>query len=204
MRGQRRCGGRWALLFDTQPQCWRHDTPGNSRASGCVGPGLHLGAFWRRPGLRRRWGKMRRTFSRRHDLLDCLLRRDGYAFGNRRGSHRLRRFDWRRHDRRFDRLDEPRRRKNRGGRLRRLGRLFERGPLAPLLHRCLGEDVPARHDDVPLTRETIDELPRDDFFDRARCALDVDAVVAFEQSGHFLARRAQHFRDFVDPDCCQR
>jgi hypothetical protein len=64
----------------------------------------------------------------------------------------------------------------------------------------LGKDVASRQRDAPLLREPIHELPRDDLFDRARRALDLDAVIALEQRRHFLAGRAEQFRDFINPD----
>jgi hypothetical protein len=63
-----------------------------------------------------------------------------------------------------------------------------------------GKDVATRQRDATLLREPIHELPRDDFFDRARRALDLDAVIALEQRRHFLARRTEQFRDFINPD----
>jgi hypothetical protein len=64
----------------------------------------------------------------------------------------------------------------------------------------LGKDVTGRQRDAPLLRESIHELPCDDFFDRARRALDFDSVIALEQRRHFLARSAEQFRDFINPD----
>jgi hypothetical protein len=64
----------------------------------------------------------------------------------------------------------------------------------------LGKDVASRQRDAPLLREPIYELPCDDLFDRARRALDFDAVIALEQRRHFLARSAEQFRDFINPD----
>jgi hypothetical protein len=51
-----------------------------------------------------------------------------------------------------------------------------------------------------LPRQPIDELSRDDLFDCARGALHLDAVIAFEQSCYFLARGAQEFCNFVNPN----
>ena len=57
---------------------------------------------------------------------------------------------------------------------------------------------------IPRCRaRRVDELPRDDFLDRARCALHLDAVIAFQQRDDFLARGVEQLRDFVDPNCCQ-
>jgi hypothetical protein len=88
---------------------------------------------------------------------------------------------------------------------RRLGRL--RSAAARLLQPAarsrsgrVGERGVRRHLDVPLTRLLADELPRDDLFDRARRALHLDAVVALQQRDHFLARRVEQLRDFVNPD----
>jgi hypothetical protein len=71
------------------------------------------------------------------------------------------------------------------------------------LRRRLGKDVAGRQRDVALPSDPIDELPCHDLLDRARRALDLDAVIALEQGGHFLARGVEQFRDFVDPDCGQ-
>ena len=106
-------------------------------------------------------------------------------------------------DGRLDRLDEPRRRQRRRRRLGRLGRLLRGRALLAFDERRLGEHVAARQRDVALAREALDELARDDFFDRARGALHLDAVVALEQRRHFLARRAEQFRDLVNPDSGQ-
>src|SRR5439155_15968465 len=70
--------------------------------------------------------------------------------------------------------------------------------------RRVGEDVAARQLDVALLRQPLDELPRDDFLDRARGALHLDAVIALEQRGHFLARRPEQLRDLEDPNSCQK
>ena len=57
-----------------------------------------------------------------------------------------------------------------------------------------------RQGDAALARVPLDELASDDFLDRARCALHVDAVVALQQRDHVLARRVEQLRDFVNPD----
>ena len=49
----------------------------------------------------------------------------------------------------------------------------------------------------------LDELPRDDLFDRARRALHLDAVVRLQQRDHFLAGGVEQLRDSVNPNCCQ-
>jgi hypothetical protein len=54
-----------------------------------------------------------------------------------------------------------------------------------------------------LPRDTIDELTRHDFFDGARGALDLDAVIALEQGDHFLTRRIEQLSDLVNPDSGQ-
>src|SRR5437773_1466945 len=89
-------------------------------------------------------------------------------------------------------------------RLRRF-RLFRRRTLsrAGLGYRRFREDVAARQRDVPLAGEAVDELARHDLFDGARCALHFDTVIALEQRRHFLTRRAEQFRDFVNPNSCQ-
>jgi hypothetical protein len=70
--------------------------------------------------------------------------------------------------------------------------------------RCLGENISSRQRDVTLARQPLDELPCDDLFNRARGAFHLDAVIALEQRGHFLAGRAEQLCDFVDPDSSQR
>jgi hypothetical protein len=71
------------------------------------------------------------------------------------------------------------------------------------LWRALRKDVAAWQRDIALPGEALDKLPRHDFFDRARGALDLDAVISLEQRGHFLARRAEELRDLVNPNSCQ-
>ena len=66
----------------------------------------------------------------------------------------------------------------------------------------VGERRVRRHADAALARQALDELPRDDLFDRARRALHLDAVIALQQRDHFLARRVEQLRDLVNPDCC--
>src|SRR4029077_7227702 len=84
-----------------------------------------------------------------------------------------------------------------------LGRLLRGRPLLTLGGRGVGEHVARRQRDVGLSRDALDELARDDFLDRARGALDLDAVVALEQRGHFLARGAEKLRDLEYPNSCQ-
>jgi len=107
---------------------------------------------------------------------------------------------------RFDRLDETRRTENRSGRLGRLG-LFRRGRLLRggfgRNDAVLGEHVAARKRDASLSCETFDERARDNFLDCARGALQLNSVIALEQRQHFLARRAEQFRDLVNPNRCQ-
>ena len=50
------------------------------------------------------------------------------------------------------------------------GAFFADAALLALHDRCFGEDVAGRQRDVPLARQTVDELPCDDLFDRARGA----------------------------------
>ena len=114
-----------------------------------------------------------------------------FGLDDGRGGHRLRGFH------------QARRRQRRRNRLHRLGRLFRGRRLLALDGRRLGEDVAARQLNVPLLRESIDELARDHFLDRARGALDLDAVIALEQRRHFLARGAEQFCDLVNPNSCQ-
>jgi hypothetical protein len=100
------------------------------------------------------------------------------------------------------RLHQTWRRQCRSGWLCRLGAfLGGRGTLAFALdHRRLGKDVSGRQRDVALLGETVDKLPRDDFLDGARGALHLDAVIALQQRGHFLARRVQQLRDLINPN----
>jgi hypothetical protein len=147
---------------------------------------LRFGAHWRFDGGGQVWlcnGRLddrSGRFSRRFGL-DC--RRDG---------HRL------------DSLDETRRRQHWCGGLGRFGGLLGGDRLLTFGNGRFGEDVAARERDVALTRQTLDELPRYDLFDGARRALDLDTVIALEQLRHFLARRAEQFCDFINPNCCQR
>ena len=55
-------------------------------------------------------------------------------------------------------------------------------------------------DFVLLTGDTFDERARDDFLNRARRAFQLDAVIALEQREHFLARRVEQLRHFVNPN----
>ena len=108
-------------------------------------------------------------------------------------------------DHRFGRrlrgLDQPRRRQRGRDRLGGLGALP--AGLRPFAARGrVGERRIRRHGQVALPRQARDELPRDDLFDRARCALHLDAVIALQQRHHFLARGVEQLRDFVNPDCC--
>src|SRR5213075_1763507 len=56
--------------------------------------------------------------------------------------------------------------------------------------------------DVALARETIDQLARDDLFDGARRALDVDAHL-LEQRADFLAAGIEQLGDFINPNSGQ-
>ena len=103
--------------------------------------------------------------------------------------------------RRLRRLDQARRRQRGGGRLGRLRRPAGRFPSLRGGGR-VGKRRVRRHGQVALPRHARDELARDDLFDRARCALHLDAVIALEQRHHFLARGVEELRDFVNPDSC--
>jgi hypothetical protein len=99
-------------------------------------------------------------------------------------------------------LDEARRRQHGRRGFRRLGRFLGCGRwLLALDDRSLSEDIARRQLDVALLGQTIDELTGDDFFDRARGALHLDAMIALEKRRHFLARRPEQLRDLVNPDC---
>jgi len=102
--------------------------------------------------------------------------------------------------RRLDCLDESRRRQRRRSRLRRLGRLLCERRLLALHNRRFGKDIAAGQDDIALTRHPVDELACHDFLDRARRALDLNPVIAFEQRRDFLARRSEQLCDFINPN----
>src|SRR5207244_1396552 len=70
--------------------------------------------------------------------------------------------------------------------------------------RRVGERRVGRDLDVPLPRLLGDELPRDDFFDRARRALHLDAMVLLQERHDILAREVEKLRDFINPNCCQK
>ena len=156
--------------------------------------------------LRSRRGFNRR---RRRRRLDGDRRRGRFLdrFLDERGGFELDHLGFRRglgHGRdRLHRLHQPRRRQCRRDRFGGLRGLFRRSALLALGHRRLGKDVAGRQRDIALAGEPINELPRDDLFDCARRALDVDPVVALQQRGHFLARRPEQFCNFVNPDCGQ-
>jgi hypothetical protein len=132
-------------------------------------------------------------------------------FDRNRCAQRFRGGRRRGHDRQFgDRrgsglcgLDQPRRGHGGGCRLWRLRctarRLFDsaRG------HRRVGVRRVRRHLDSALTSEAADEFPRHHFLDRARRALHLDAVIALQESDHFLTRRVEQLCDLVNPNCCQ-
>jgi len=103
-------------------------------------------------------------------------------------------------------LDEAGRAERRCRWLRRLRRrlLAGRTSCGRASGRPVREDVAARQGHAPLAREPVDELPAHDFFNRARGALHLDAVIALEQRHHFLAGRPEQLRDFIDPNCGQR
>ena len=109
------------------------------------------------------------------------------------------------------RLDQARRRQRRRSRLGRLGRgarpSCRRGldlrRSSPPATACSEKMSPFGSFDTALPREAFDELPRDDLFERARRALQLDAVDLLEQLQHFLAGGVQQFSDLVNPDCGQ-
>jgi hypothetical protein len=103
------------------------------------------------------------------------------------------------------RFNEPWRRECRGSRLGGLGFLCTRSRLlgAGLRDRPFGEHVAAREGDAALSRQALDELSRDDLFNRAGRALQLDAVRAFQQRKYFLAARVEELRDLVNTNGCQ-
>jgi hypothetical protein len=155
-------------------------------------------------GLNGLWFGRRRLLhddrSRRFD--DRLWRGRRWRWWRRRWRYRLRRRRRGCGGSRLDGLDEARRPQYWRGRLRRLGLLRRRRFLRAALgwNRVLSEHIAARQRDVALTGDTLDERARDDFFDRARRAFQLDAVVALQQREYFLARRVEQFRDFVNPN----
>jgi hypothetical protein len=110
-----------------------------------------------------------------------------------------------RRDSRLRGLHEARRRERRGCRLCRLGLFRGQSWLlgAGLCRGPFGEHVAAGQCDVALASEALDELPRDDLFDSARCALQLDAVRALQQRQHFLAARVEELRDLIDTNSGQ-
>jgi hypothetical protein len=102
--------------------------------------------------------------------------------------------------RRLDSLDEARRRQDRRGRLRRFGCLLGRRGLLAFLNRSFGKDVAGWQRDIALPGQTVHELSRDDLLDGAGRALHLDAVIALQQRGYFLAGRAEKLCDFVNPN----
>jgi hypothetical protein len=139
----------------------------------------------------------------RCDLGDLRLGLDRDRLCNRCLDGRLFRSRYLRdHDRsRAHGLDEPRWPKCRRGRLGRFDLLGNGSGLLASRNRSFGKHVAAGEGNVPLAGKSLDELPRNNLFDRARSALQFDAMVALQQSQHFLARRAQQLRNLVNPDC---
>ncbi len=194
LRLQRRRRRRRALLLDSKSDGRRYDARRASSRGGSAGavrPALRLPA--RRPtgGLAPRRASPPRRAARRSALPSALRAGistagagssstgTGLAALTRRGGGRSGAAGF--------------------GRLRcllRRARLLD----AALLNRRFGEHVARRQRDVALPRKPFDELPSHDLFDRARRALHFDPVIALEQRRHFLARRAQKFRDSVNPD----
>jgi hypothetical protein len=169
-------------------------------------------SFFDRRRSRHDWSGLDDGWRRR---LDAWGFRNGRSFGYRRGrgSDSLR---WRWRDgRRFfyrsrrlrgsDCFDQPRRSKDGCRRLRRFRLLRRGGLLRTALRRCrrLGKHIAGRQRYATLPRDALDKRPCDDLFDGAGRALQLDAVIAFEQRQHFLAGGAEQLRDFVNPNCCQ-
>ena len=206
MRRQRRVWCGWAFALDSKPERRWHHPAG-------------------------RWLR-RRRFNRRSRRFDDALNGRGRAgfddgFGCNRLDDRWRQFNHglfddrrrrrrRRHGRHFGlrngsregrglhRFHETRRWKGRGCRLRRFRRLLRGSPaFSSLDDRRFRKDVARRQRNLALPREPIDKLPRNDLFDRARRALDLDAMVTLEQSRDFLARGVQQLRNLIYPDSGQ-
>ncbi len=100
-------------------------------------------------------------------------------------------------------LDEPRRSQRGSLRLWRLGLLARHHLLGALRRWTFREHVAAWQLNVALARQALDELPSDDFFDGARRAAHLDAVIALQKRHHFLTRRSEQLSDFVNPNCGQ-
>ncbi len=228
-RRQRWCWGGRTLFFNPQAQRGRNHTARRLRGSSrrgwftgrdrrrrrCVRCGHRLRLdhgsrrlrrgqrwrrFYRRLDNRRRWRRLCDDHWRRLGRHRLGRRRRFLGNGNRLGFRRRRR----RSGHRLDCLDETRRRERRSHRLRRLSLLCRRTLFGAWPRRSgLGENIAVWQRDVALSGEPLDELTRDDFFDRARSALHLDAMVALQERSHFLARRAEQFRHLVDPDSCQ-
>ena len=167
---------------------WRRDF-WNRDDDGCLSDWLDVyRRWWFNRSLDDRLGRL--SFSllkRRLGVLD-LLGRFGFC-------HRLGGDDW------FSVLDQTRRREQRCRRLERFWRPLRHAGLLALHDRRFSKDVAAGWQrDVALLGQTIHELPSDDLFDRARRAPEFDAVIALEQRRHFLAGRAQEFRDPINPN----
>jgi hypothetical protein len=178
-RWRRRCDGDRRFFDD-----FRHNS---DRLNG-------FGFGWRgsddRSGGRRFDDDLRLGSRRRRRWFECRGCRRRSGFGERRRGRRL------------DGFDEARRTEYGRSWLGRLWLLGCRGLLRAALggHWMLGEHVAAGKGDAALTRHPLDERACNDFLDGARCALQLDAVVALEQCEHFLARRVEQLRDFVNPN----
>jgi len=114
---------------------------------------------------------------------------------------------WCRLDRRLDRvrnLDGLHQAGRRHRRFRRWRRRLDLPGRAAFLHLgsgAFGEDVALWQRDPPRACQARHELVGDDLLDRARRALELDAVIALEQRDDFLARGAEQLRDLVNPNC---
>ena len=208
---RRRARRRLAGLFDAQANARRHESAGDLFAHDF----RHFdGRDGDSAGLVVRAARARQPVEPARRLDHRL---GGRRFGDWRG-----RFDQRRRcvdgcggDRLLGRgfrglrlLDQARRsERGRGG----LGRL--RCGRGALLARCglrlrgldglLREDVALRQRDVALLGEPIHELARDDLFERARRALELDAVGLLEQGQHLLGGGVEQLGDLVNPNSGQ-
>jgi hypothetical protein len=194
--GQRRRRCRRALFLDAKTQRRGHDAARRRRFRRRLDLGgrrFGLNGF-RLDDCRDRHLDGRRFYRNFHHC------RSGFNHDGRRGFDDRRlvdRFGDLRHglgSRRRGRLrslDEARRRQRWTCRLDRLGRLFPWGcALLALGDWRFRKDVAAWQRDVALAGQPLDELPRDNLFDRARGALGVDAET-LEKRGHFLAGSAE-------------
>ena len=226
-RHGRHRGGAWrGRLFDSEPDARRHhparrrhwpEGAGGAAATWRAGAGgSTTGGAWAGPQAApqsrvqaRAWLASRQT--RRPDFHD--RRGDFLRLFDRSGDRRRRRFflhmlfeGGRGGGSRLRRLHEPRRRERRRGRLCRLRLLRVRGGLLRAGLRPAGPRRTCRRPGSVMPRSRARRSTNwraDDLFDRARRALQLDAVRALQQRQHFLAAGVEKLRDLVNTNCGQ-